>query len=78
MRSTIIKGVSDNLYANLGSNVDIIGAVIEKGKATDYLIYELELDGAELLEFLAKFRAGDDFAADINLENRYVLISYDW
>ena len=78
MRSTIIKGVSDNLYVNLGSNVDIIGAVIEKGKATDYLIYELELDGAELLEFLAKFRAGDDFAADINLENRYVLISYDW
>ena len=78
MRSTIIKGVTDNLYANLGSNVDIIGEVIEKGRATDYLIYELELDGAELLEFLAKFRAGDDFAADINLENRYILTSYDW
>ena len=78
MRSTIIKGVSDNLYANLGSNVDIIGAVIEKGKATDYLIYELELDGAELLEFLAKFRADEELMLEIKAENKYKVIAYDW
>jgi hypothetical protein len=48
------------------------------GKAVDYLIYELELTGAELLEFLGKFRIDSELTANIKAENRYNIKSYDW
>jgi hypothetical protein len=78
MRSTTIKGLDDGIYINLGGNTDIIEAVMNAGKAVDYLIYELTLTGAELLEFLAKFCVDSELTAKINAENRYNIKSYDW
>jgi hypothetical protein len=78
MRSTTVKGIDDSVYINLGGNTDIIEAVMNAGKAVDYLIYELELTGSELLEFLGKFRIDSELTANIKAENRYNITSYDW
>jgi hypothetical protein len=78
MRSTIIKGLTDGLYINLGCSTDIVGAVMEAGKAVDYLVFELELTGAELLQFLGKFNLQDKFKDEIKSDNQYKLTAYDW
>lgn len=78
MRSTTVKGLDDGVYINLGANTDIIEAVMNAGSAVDYLIYELQLTGAELLEFLEEFRIDEELTAEIKAENRYNLTSYDW
>ncbi len=78
MRSTTVKGLDDGVYINLGGNTDIIEAVMNAGNAVDYLIYELHLTGAELLDFLAKFRIDSELTAEIKTKNRYTVTSYDW
>ena len=78
MRSTTVKGINDSVYINLGGNTDIIEAVMNAGKAVDYLIYELTLTGEELLDFLAKFRVDSELTDKIKAKNLYVIKSYDW
>ena len=78
MRSTTVKVLDDKTYIDLGSNTDYVCAVMEIGKCTDYLIYEAELTGAELLEFLKKICPRKDFSAQITPENRYSVTAYDW
>ena len=78
MRYTSIRGKDDGLHFELGSNVDIICEVMNIGKAIDYLIYEAELTGAELLEFLGKFRIEKDITDKIKPENTYIITAYDW
>ena len=88
MRYTIVKGIDDGLKIDLGGSVSIISAVMEIGRSKDYLTYEAEMTGAELLEFLGKFSVG--IARDIServhkkltegivKENRYTITAYDW
>ena len=88
MRYSIIKGIDDGLRIDLGGSTSIIGEVMKIGKALDNLTYEVEMSGAELLEFLVKFSVG--IARDISekthrmiiegvkKENRYTVTSYDW
>ena len=78
MRSTTVKGLDDGVYIYLGANTDLIDAVMNAGSAVDYLLYELQLTGAELLEFLEEFRIDEELTAEIKAENRYNLTSYDW
>ena len=78
MRSTVVKGLSDHIYLNLGGDTSIIGEVIELGKCVDYLVYELELGGEELLNFLAKFHIEIEEEIKISTENKYIVQSYDW
>jgi hypothetical protein len=78
MRSTTVTGINDNFYLNLGSDTSIIGEVIERGRCVDYLIYELELNGEELLAFLAEFHIEIDNEIKVFAENKYILKSYDW
>jgi hypothetical protein len=78
MRSTIVKGIDDGIYINLGSSTDIVGEVMLEGKSVDYLIYELELSGKDLLGFLAKFRVDEELMLEIKAENKYKVIAYDW
>ena len=78
MRSTIVKGIDDGIYINLGSSTDIVGEVMFEGKAVDYLIYELELSGKDLLGFLAKFRVDEELMLEIKAEHKYKVIAYDW
>jgi hypothetical protein len=51
---------------------------MEAGKAVDYLVFELELTGAELLQFLGKFNIQDKFKDEIKSDNQYKLTAYDW
>lgn len=78
MRSTIIRGKNDGLRIELGSDVDIICYVIDIGKCLDYLIYEVELNGQELIAFLDKFKLSDKYKMLINVEFSYVVTAYDW
>lgn len=71
MRSTIVKGKNDGIRIELGSDVDIICHVMDIGKCLDYLIYEVELNGQELIAFLEKFNLADKYKTLINVEFSY-------
>lgn len=78
MRSTIVKGKNDGIRIELGSDVDIICQVMDIGKCLDYLIYEVELNGQELIAFLEKFNLADKYKTLINVEFSYFVTAYDW
>ena len=78
MRSTIVKGKNDGIRIELGSDVDIICHVMDIGKSLDYLIYEVELNGQELIAFLEKFNLADKYKTLINVEFSYFVTAYDW
>lgn len=78
MRSTIVKGKNDGIRIELGSDVDIICHVMDIGKCLDYLIYEVELNGQELIAFLEKFNLADKYKTLINVEFSYFVTAYDW
>ena len=78
MRSTIVKGKNDGIRIELGSDVDIICHVMDIGKCIDYLIYEVELNGQELIAFLEKFNLADKYKTLINVEFSYFVTAYDW
>ena len=77
MRSTTIKGLDDGIRIELGGDTSVIGAVMERGKAVDYLIYKLTLTGKELLAFIEEFGLQKKITATIVEENNYELTSYD-
>ena len=77
MRSTIVKGKNDGIRIELGSDVDIICHVMDIGKCLDYLIYEVELNGQELIAFLEKFNLADKYKTLINVEFSYFVTAYD-
>ena len=78
MRSTIVKGKNDGIRIELGSDADIICHVMDIGKCLDYLIYEVELNGQELIAFLEKFNLADKYKTLINVEFSYFVTAYDW
>ena len=78
MRSTKVKGKNDGIRIELGSDVDIICHVMDIGKCLDYLIYEVELNGQELIAFLEKFNLADKYKTLINVEFSYFVTAYDW
>ena len=78
MRSTIVKGKNDGIRIEFGSDVDIICHVMDIGKCLDYLIYEVELNGQELIAFLEKFNLADKYKTLINVEFSYFVTAYDW
>lgn len=78
MRTTTVKGLDDSVYINLGGNTDIIEAVMNEGRAVDYLVYELQLTGDDLLSFLAGYPIDAKLFGAIKAGNRYTVTSYDW
>ena len=78
MRSTTVKGLDDGLRIELGGDTGIIEYVMDIGKGIDYLIYQAEMTGAELLEFMRKFRIDEKLYKDVKEENKYTVTSYDW
>lgn len=78
MRYTFVKGIDDGLEIDLGTNVSIICAVMEIGKALDAITFEAEMNGSELLAFMNKFSVGKDFWDKIKEENRYIVTAFDW
>lgn len=78
MRYTIVKGLNDDIYLDLGTNVSIICKVMDIGKALDALTYEVTVNGNELISFLKLFNLTEALKADIKPENQYVITAYDW
>lgn len=79
MRSVSLKGLTDGLMVELGCSVEFIQAVIDLGKADDYLIYSLTLDGKAVKEFVQK-NAPDkmDRLKSVVDNNQYKITAYDW
>lgn len=83
MRKTTLYGKDDGLVVNLGSNVDIICAVMEVGIGRDFITYEVEYTGVQLIEFFDKYNFRKIVQNELNFDliiedNRYVLTAYDW
>ena len=79
MRSVSIKGLNDQIKIELGGMVELIDAVINKGKAEDYLIYSLTLNGKALKEFVLQVAPDKmDKLKDIIDQNEYKITAYDW
>ena len=77
MRATTIKGLDDGIRIELGGDVSIIAAVMDRGKAVDYLIYKLVLTGKELIAFIQEFHLQSKVTEHIVETNTYELTSYD-
>ena len=79
MRSVSLKGLTDGLKIELGSAVELIDAVIQLGKAEDYLIYSLTLDGKGVKEFiLANAPDKIDSVKEVVDDYQYIITAYDW
>ncbi len=76
MRSVILRGITDQIKVDLGQDISLIADVIELGKCRDYLIYDLELNGHDLIKFLEEHFL--KINEEIILENKYVITAYDW
>lgn len=82
MRMTILEGVEDSIRIDLGSDVMLVGAVMEIGKAIDYLVYEVQLTGEEVLNLINSIRFSPmkrpyGLEDDIIKEHHYKLTAYD-
>ena len=78
MRSTSVLGTDDGLRLELGRDTSIIGEVMEIGKAVDYLVYEVQMSGAELIAFMRRFHLDPALEKDVKPENNYKVTSFDW
>ncbi len=78
MRETILKRYSTGETLSLGGDVGLIGEVMEKGKGIDYLIYQLEILGKDLVTLLKKHTVKNIDISKIIEDERYILTSYDW
>ncbi len=79
MRETFIKGLNDDFDLSLGSNTDLVFAVMQIGKAEDAITFSVEMNGAELKEFIEKHaRKYIEYIDNIKLDNRYKITAYDW
>ena len=75
MRYTTIVGTQDQVNITIYGNVSLICRVMELGKCVGALTYEVELSGAEILE---KISLRDEYKAQLNPANRYLITAYDW
>ena len=78
MRLTLLEGLSDGLKYELGSDVGLIGAVMEMGRAVDALTYVVVLRGDEVLKLLEKHLPEWKIPTQIQAENEYKLTAFDW
>ena len=79
MRNTLIKGLTDDFYHDLGCNVDYVAKVIEIGKCTDFLCYEITLSGRELKEFYLSVKLENcEKIKQIIDDYQYIIKAYDW
>lgn len=78
MRLTLLEGLSDGLKCELGSDVGLIGAVMEMGRAVDALTYVVVLRGDEVLKLLEKHLPKWKIPTQIQAKNEYKLTAFDW
>ena len=75
MRYTTIEGLQDSVNITIYGNVSLICRIMELGKCVGALTYEVELSGTEILE---NIYLKDEYKAQLNPANRYLITAYDW
>ena len=78
MRTTIIKGINDDISIEVHGNIDLICAIMDVGKMIDQITYEATLKGEKLIEILIDCRFKDAPNWGIQKENDYEVTAYDW
>jgi hypothetical protein len=78
MRYTIIKNKNTGERYELGGDVSIICDIMEMGKCICDLVYENEMTGAALIEFLKDHGVNEDVIAKIISTDTYTLTAFDW
>lgn len=76
MRSTVIKGIDDNLRAEIPGMM-LICAIMKIGEAKNPLTFEACLTGAELLTILNEAQVWNAEGYGIKEENRYNVVAFD-
>ena len=80
MRGTIINGKDREFIYDLGADIDTLCAVIEhpKTRQPEYIIYELLLTGAELIDFIKQHASyAEKIIPNIDPEGHYELTGFD-
>ena len=78
MRKIYAKNINGDLKIELGSDVSFISEVIERGKCVDYLIFELEVNGIELIELMEKYNINKALINEIKSNDLYIITAFDW
>jgi hypothetical protein len=73
-----LEGLTDGLQCELGSDVGLIGAIMEIGRALDALTYVVVLHGDEVVKLLEKHLPKWKIPLGIKAENEYKLTAFDW
>ena len=78
MRQTSVKGTEDNLILNLGPDTELIGEIMETGRVKYELVYEKEMSGEELIDFLKRHGLFEKHGEKVDISKKYTVTSYDW
>lgn len=78
MRKIYAKNINEDLKIELGSDVSFISEIIERGKCIDYLIFELEVSGIELIELMEKYNINKSLINVIKSNDLYIITAFDW
>ena len=78
MRQTTVRGIDNELVLELGSDTSLIGEIIDIGRVRYELVYEKEMSGEELIDFLVRHSLFEKHGDKIKKENKYLITAYDW
>ena len=80
MRSIFAKSLHDGKLIEMGRDTSPICEIMEIGKYTGELQYEIEMTGKQLAEFVQKHKYAIDQSVveQIDLQQNYRVIAWDW
>ena len=78
MRETLIKNNRTGEKFELGGDVSIICDIMEIGKYVCDLVYECEMTGAALIEFLKSHSVNENTVNKIIPADTYTITAFDW
>ena len=80
MRKVIAKGLSDDFYAELSRDVDLIVEVmqLDKSIARDEITFVVVFNGSEFVDFINKNKLDKELIDKIDSKKEYEIIAYDW
>ena len=80
MRKVIAKGLSDDFYAELSRDVDLIVEVmqLDKSIARDEITFVVVFNGSEFVDFINKHKLDKELVDKIDSKKEYEIIAYDW
>ena len=80
MRCIFAKSLQDGKLLKMGSDTDPVCEIMDIGKYTGTLQYEVEMTGEQLAEFVKKYKYQIDQSVveQIELQHNYIVVAMDW